>query len=760
MRRTGDSGSRIARTPSLQINGSLANLLATLADLRDPAIVGARRASTDQSFSTPSRLKVSVGSTAAVGSFTVDIVALATPTSVQSTVAVGQAVSQASPLDQAGFDIPVVAGTFTIDSTEFTIAAATPSTAESATAVGSGVSLTAMLDVAGLTIAPDATGTIDINGFQISYTAATDSLNDIIQRINSSSAGVTASYDTGTDKLLLTSDTNGPAAITYSNVTGNFMEALNFVDAVAAPIATEVAGTDLVSLTDVVNLINGAAMGVTASVVNDSDGRPNLLQLTSASTIQLGSAGDSSNFLAVTHVLESPPGSTRTSVRNLGTVNTTKVLQDARLQTALSASTGAFKINGVSLTYDETTDSLNNVITRINESAAGVTATYDVQTDTLVLTSNDTGSVGIALEDTTGNFLAATGVLAATQTLGANATYKIDGGANQYSTSNSVSDAVAGVTLSFIDETDVGTPVTVTVSADTGQLRSKIDGFIEQYNSTVTLVTDATNYDEDGDSGTLLGDSGMLNLMRNLRSLVVGTATGMSGSISSLGDLGFNFGAVGSQVGTTDLLILDSAKFDAAIVDNPVAVSQLLAGFSAGGALAAGGDGSVLSVTGTPTVVTDSGTYELTSTVGGNLTMTFQADNGGPLVVTNVTISPGEVNTTLIPGLTITFSSPLVSGVDTIDISALQEGVAKSLHEYVDSFTRSGGVMDTRSSEMQARIDDINEQIEKMETRLDSKRAQLIRKFATLEVTMQRLNNQQAALSGLVNQLQANRRSS
>ena len=47
-----------------------------------------------------------------------------------------------------------------------------------------------------------------------------------------------------------------------------------------------------------------------------------------------------------------------------------------------------------------------------------------------------------------------------------------------------------------------------------------------------------------------------------------------------------------------------------------------------------------------------------------------------------------------------------------------------------------------------------------METRLDSKRAQLIRKFATLEVTMQRLNNQQAALSGLVNQLQASRRSS
>ena len=217
-----------------------------------------------------------------------------------------------------------------------------------------------------------------------------------MQRINSSSAEVTATYDTGTDKLLLTSDTNGPTLVTYSDVSGNFMEALNFVDAVATPIATEVAGTDLVSLTDVVNLINGAAIGVTASVVNDSDGRPNLLQLTSGSTIQLGSAGDTSNFLAATHVLESPTASTRTSVRNLGTVSTTKVLTDARLQTALSASTGTFKINGVSLTYDETTDSLNNVISRINESAAGVTATHDVQTDTLVLTSNDTARLASA----------------------------------------------------------------------------------------------------------------------------------------------------------------------------------------------------------------------------------------------------------------------------------------------------------------------------------------------------------------------------
>ena len=533
---------------------------------------------------------------------------------------------------------------------------------------------------------------------------------------------------------------------------------MNFVDAIPVTIATEVAGTNLVSLTDVVNLINGAAIGVTASVVNDSDGRANLLQLTSASNIDLGSGSDTSNFLSITHLLESPSGSTRTSVRNLGAIATTKALDSARMETALSPTSGSFEINGVAITFDATTDSLINVITRINESDAGVTATYDVQTDKLVITSDKTGSLAVGLEDVTGNFLAAMGVLAATQTLGGNASYRIDGGALQYSTSNDVSDAVTGVTLTFRDTTT--SAITVTVNADTAQLRSKLEAFVEQFNSTMVQLRDATKFVEDGDNGVLIGDIGLLNLIRNLHSRIASTAVGMSGDISKLADVGLSFGAVGSQVGTTDLLLFDRATFDAAVVDNPEAISQLLAGFSASAALKAGGDGSVVSVTGTPTNVTDSGTYEFTSTTGGNLTMTFQTDDGSTLVVSNVTISPGEVNTTLIPGLTITFADPLVAGVDEITITATLEGIGKSLHEYLDSFTRSGGVMDGRDSELQARIDEINERIERMETRIDAKREQLIRKFARFEVAMQRLNEQQSVLTALVNQLNANRRSS
>ena len=54
----------------------------------------------------------------------------------------------------------------------------------------------------------------------------------------------------------------------------------------------------------------------------------------------------------------------------------------------------------------------------------------------------------ITVQDVAGNFLASTGVLAATQTLGANASYRIDGGPLRYSTSNAIIDAVPSVTLS------------------------------------------------------------------------------------------------------------------------------------------------------------------------------------------------------------------------------------------------------------------------------------------------------------------------
>ena len=729
-----------------QINTSLTNLLAQLASLRDPATIGARSASTSQLASEAQKVGASASAAAAIGSFTVDVVSLATATSAASAQAVGQAVDAAAALDAAGFALPFTYGTFSINGTDFTTVDAQSTTATATAAIGATIDANATLDSAGLTVAPAASGTFSINGTAINYDATVDSLNDIVLRISGSAAGVTASYDATTRTVTLTADAAGPALITLTDDVGNFLAAVDVLAAV------QTAGRDASTLTSVMADINGAGIGVTATLQNDALGRPNLLQLDGgASAVQLGSGSDTSNFLAATQLLQSPTGTVRTSVRSMGVLNPSADLSSARLATALSANSGEFSINGVSIAYDADADSLLNVISRINSSDAGVTATYDATSDTVELTADATGSTTIALADTTGNFLAAFEVLAATQALGTSASYRIDGGSLQYSTSNTVTDGVPGVSLSLLGTTT--SAVTVSVAASSSAVRSRTADFVEQFNSTLELVRGHTEYSEDGDSGVLLGDGMVRGLDLTLRGMVTQPALGITGDIRSLGDIGVSFGAAGAEVGTTSLLTLDTAKFDAALADNPEAVQRLLTSFAASAALETN-TGAISSVSGNPTSVTDSGLYTFDSTAAGSLTVSFQPDNGGSLQVATYSITPSEVNTTIIPGMTITFGNPIVAGTDTIRVTATEEGLAKSLHEYVESFTRTGGLMEGRESQLQGEVDDLNARIDLVNERAEAKREQLIRRFAQFEVTMQRLQNQQSALQNLVTALQ------
>ena len=68
-------------------------------------------------------------------------------------------------------------------------------------------------------------GTYTVNGVSINYTAG-ESLDDVIGDINSSGAGVTASYDSYDDQIVLTSSQRGPQSITVADGTSNLASAL------------------------------------------------------------------------------------------------------------------------------------------------------------------------------------------------------------------------------------------------------------------------------------------------------------------------------------------------------------------------------------------------------------------------------------------------------------------------------------------------------------------------------------------------------
>lgn len=690
---------------------------------------------------------------AVVGSFSIQVTQLATQTTAASAAPVGQAVDAGAPLDQAGLGGGFTPGTFSINGTQFTIAAATATSVVGAASVGASFDASATLENGGLDVTPVA-GSFEINGVTINYNPATDRMADVTGYINNSAAGVKASFDSNSKQFTLTHSTPGSGqAITLQDHDGNFLKAMKLLDGGGAAIGTVSAGTDLVSLNDVIDQINNAGIGVTVTLENDAAGRPNLLQVASGATVQLGSGGDTSNFLSVTRLLESPPGTTRTSQRGLGAVSRTDNLADARLATALAQASGTFRINGVEISYDASIDSLSNIVTRVNNSDAGVTLTYDAFTDTMRLTNDDSGALAIGLEDANGNLLSALGLIGATQTMGQNAAYSIDGGATRYSTTNTITDAVDGVTLTVTDETtDV---VRINVNQHAQGAVSAADSFVTEFNKAMDVMAGLRVYREDGKSGVLLGDGTLRRIEQGLRSVVTRSVPGLGGGLRTLADIGISFGAVGSAVGETKHLVFDNAKFTAAMQSNPEGVAQLMTIFTADASLTGGGTGSIASISGSPTAATKTGRYTVDSDADGNLMATFHPDDGSAATTKNGTIAAGGTNSTLIPGVTLTAAGTLVAGTNQIVIGAPQHGLAKSLNEFIDSLTRSGGLLASRDEETKSLISDINDQIDRLEARVSAREEQLVKKFTAMELTISQLQSQQQALTQMQTQLQA-----
>lgn len=505
------------------------------------------------------------------------------------------------------------------------------------------------------------------------------------------------------------------------------------------------------SVVDLINAQSGTT-GVTASVVD------NKLVLTSAAAIELGSGADTSNFLTAAKVLAAPDTLVGldhqiVSTGGLGVALVDANLADARLSTALSSSTGSFKINGVEFDYDAAVDSLRGLMSRINLSTAGVNAAYDAQSDRLVLTARTTGSVSISVEDVSGNLLAATGVLdPAAQTLGQDARYSVDAGLGwqtYYSTSNTVSGTVPGVTLN-LKKADPATAVTVTVEQDTAAAVGAVNAFVDQFNSTMSFIQEKTAYDAVNKSGgTLLGDSTIHQIESRLRTFLFGAIAGASGSYTKLADIGISTGAIGSAPGSTDTLRLDEAKLTAALRDNPMAVARVFYPERPTVALQEGGTGSIAAASIASTGTARIGTYEITSDGVGNLSVVFTPLGGSAESAVAGTIAAGGTNSTLIAGLVLRAKDPLVAGTDTVVVSA-GDSIVSRLESYLDSLVGSDGTLTTRRESGEEQIDRLAKQIATKEDLLTEKEQRLVQRFTALEVALARLQSQSSQIASQI----------
>jgi flagellar hook-associated protein 2 len=182
---------------------------------------------------------------------------------------------------------------------------------------------------------------------------------------------------------------------------------------------------------------------------------------------------------------------------------------------------------------------------------------------------------------------------------GVDAQFKVNGTSYTRS-SNTVTDVIAGAELTLNGTTAAGTPVKVeigTPSVDSKGLAERVKAFVDAYNAIVDATRSRTTEKRvtnaqtvtDAKKGVLFGDSGLTNMLSQLRVAVMDPASvGNSLTMDEFAEIGVSTGAPTGSTSNPDAvagkLQFDEAKFLKAYESDPSSVERLLRGteFSTG----------------------------------------------------------------------------------------------------------------------------------------------------------------------------------
>lgn len=359
----------------------------------------------------------------------------------------------------------------------------------------------------------------------------------------------------------------GKALSTTNDVSALKLADAGFSTAVSAGKFTvngqevSIATTD--SLQDVFDKVSTATGGVVTGSYNAATDK---ISFTSSGSLILGATTDTSNFLQVAKLYNNPTGTgTVTSSAELGSVRLAKTLDSANFTTAISG-TGSFKINGVEVSYDASKDTVGEVLKRINNSTAGVTASYDVVNDRFSLTNKTGGDVGISLQDVSGNFLAATGLSGGALVRGKDLQYSVNDGPTLSARGNVIGEESSGITGLSVTVAKTGT-ATVDVSTNTSAVKTAINDFLTAFNSlqdTIeTYTASSTNSAGAVTSAALSDDNEASDIGSYLRRTAFASISGLDGTINRLEKLGITTNGDNNK-----LALADSTKLDEALANN------------------------------------------------------------------------------------------------------------------------------------------------------------------------------------------------
>jgi len=231
---------------------------------------------------------------------------------------------------------------------------------------------------------------------------------------------------------------------------------------------------------------------------------------------------------------------------------------------------------GLSMTQEATNTTLRELQEAINKADAGVTASlmYDGTDYRLMLTSDKTGaandfSLGGGLSSL--NFIVPAGQDAQDAELYIN-------GVRITSSSNTVRDAIEGVTINLKNITKTDEIVKLDVAVDNDAIVSAVNDIISAYNAVSNYINYQFTYnDSTGTSGVLAGDTTLRSIQSRLQSIITtgGVPLGETG-YRSIGQLGISYNKDGS-------LSLDEAKLKEALDKDSDAVASFFLGYESVG---------------------------------------------------------------------------------------------------------------------------------------------------------------------------------
>ena len=245
--------------------------------------------------------------------------------------------------------------------------------------------------------------------------------------------------------------------------------------------------------------------------------------------------------------------------------------------------------SSVDITIDSSNNTLAGVRDAINNAGAGVNASILKNGDDyqLLLVSEETGlskSMSITVSDSEGGdaddsglsrlAFNSSGSQLTQYAAGANANFSINGLAVS-SASNTVTDVIDGVTLNLLSATS--SAITIDVKTDTDTIVADVQAFVDKYNAYASLFKDLTEYDATtGTAGALQGDSTARSVMSQIRSELGQSVTGLSGSYTSLAD-------VGISIDKSGVMTFTQSTFKTAFAAAPTEVTGVFASTTVSG---------------------------------------------------------------------------------------------------------------------------------------------------------------------------------